>query len=378
MRRKRIVYALVICALSLILPVTLYVFFGEKLLLQAYLGEEPDWLHRIIEALYPRFFAEKNRLEISFFVSKIDQLVIRYALVLLCGVLVYCLYEGYPDFRRRLSVFAETSTTIHNVYILRVLFFLILLIATRDVYQDLKALGHLSAFYSPVGILRLVHLPFPGQYASFLLYGLLFLASILVIFGVRPVLFSIVAAVCFILYQAYLYSFEKIDHGYAPFTYACMLFPFLLWERAKAKKEDLVRFSSWSLQLILIVTCLVYFLSGLEKILISGVSWLSPVTFKTYLLLHDTVIGKKVASIDFLVVLFPALALLLQLCFPLMLFFKSLKFLILPAGLLFHIGTVMLFGISSFENPWLFNYIFFFDWSGLGSRLSFLPPYFRT
>ncbi len=365
-------------ALLLIAPVICYVIWGEQLILQAYLGEEPDWLHKIIEILYPRFFAEKNRLELSFFLAKVNQLVLRYAIVLIVVCVCYSLYETSHNFRKRLSGFTEIKTSIHNVYILRILFFFILLVATRDVYQDLKALRHLSIFYSPVGILQLVHLPFPGQYASFLIYGILFLSSVLVIFGVRPVLFSVLAMGTFVIYQAYLYSFEKIDHGYAPFTYACMLFPFLLREREHAKKNDCIHFNSWSLQLILIITCLVYFLSGLEKILISGVGWLSPVTFKTYLLLHDTVIGKKVASVEFLVVLFPALALLLQLSFPLMLFFRGLKYLILPAGLLFHIGTVILFGISSFENPWLFNYIFFFDWSGIGARLSFLPPYFRT
>lgn len=375
---KRNLYWIVPGFLTLLVPVIFYWVYGHELILKAYLGEAPDWFNYLVETFYPRFFAEKNRLEISFFEAKADQVVLRYLVLLIFAAVVYAFEKYTGKVKVKISNLSEKATSVQSVYFLRVLFYLLLIIATRDVYEDLRALNFLEVFYRPLLFLKVLHLPFPGKKVAFLIYGTLFLSSILVIFGLKPVLFSVMAMVSFVVYQAYLFSFEKIDHGYGPFTYACMLFPFLLWERTKAKKEGKNFFSSWSLKLILIVTCLVYFMSGMEKILISGIEWLSPLSFKSYLALHDTSAGRFVAENEFLVNVLPALALLLQLSFPLILFFDRLKYVILPAGVLFHFGTVLLFGISSFENPWVFNYIFFFDWTKPGEKLAILPQYFRS
>lgn len=375
---KKSLYWTVPVFLFLLTPLVIYWLYGEELILRAYLGEAPEWFNYLIETFYPRFFAEKNRLEISFFQDKADQVFLRYLVLLLMAVLVYGFEKVTGKVKLKISNLSEKATSVQSVYFLRVLFFILLIIATRDVYEDLRALNFLQVFYKPLLFLKVLHLPFPGKKAAFLIYGTLFLSSVLVIFGLKPVFFSILAMVSFVVYQAYLFSFEKIDHGYGPFTYACMLFPFLLWERSMAKKDGKNFYSSWSLKLILIVTCLVYFMSGMEKILISGIKWLSPLSFKSYLAMHDTTAGRYVAGNVILVNVLPILALLLQLSFPLILIFDRLKYLILPAGILFHFGTVMLFGISSFENPWIFNYIFFFDWSKPGEKLAVLPQYFRS
>lgn len=128
----------------------------------------------------------------------------------------------------------------------------------------------------------------------------------------------------------------------------------------------------------MIVTCVVYFVSGLEKLLMSGFGWLDPETFRTYLFIHKTDLGMRIIDNNYLMRALPFLAWVLQLSFPVILFYEKAKYVILPAGIAFHIGTVLLLGISSLENPWLFNYIFFFDWSKFGEKLAVLPAYFRT
>jgi hypothetical protein len=366
----------VLLALSAFL--VFYISSGAEYINSAYEGNSPSWFNTIVETFYPRFFAEKNRLEIDFFITKANQVALRLSLVVLLSLVFYIWWQISDRFKQGLTDFTGKTTTIHNIYILRILFYLILIIATRDVYQDLQSLRFLEEFYKPLGMLNILHLPFPGKQVSFLIYGFLFLSAILVIFGIKPVFFSCTAISAFILYQAYLFSFEKIDHGYAPFTYAAMIFPFLLWERYLAKKQGNISFISWSLKLIIIVTCMVYFFSGLEKLLMSGFSWLDPETFRTYLYIHNTDLGMKIIDNTFLMRALPFLAWILQLSFPLILFYDRAKYIILPIGIAFHIGTVMLLGISSLENPWLFNYIFFFDWSKLGKKLAILPAYFRS
>lgn len=375
---KKLVPVFVPVLLALLCFLVFYISSGAEFMKLAYEGNAPTWFSTIVEVFYPRFFAEKNRLDLDFFLKKANQVALRFSIIVVLSLVFYSWWRLSSDFRTRLEVFTGKVTTIHNVYILRMVFYLVLIIATRDVYQDLRALQYLEEFYKPLGILKILHLPFPGKQVSFLIYGFLFLSAILVIFGIKPVFFSCMASLAFILYQAYLFSFEKIDHGYAPFTYAAMLFPFLLWERYLSKKRDEVNFTSWSLKLIMIVTCVVYFVSGLEKLLMSGFGWLDPETFRTYLFIHKTDLGMRIIDNNYLMRALPFLAWVLQLSFPVILFYEKAKYVILPAGIAFHIGTVLLLGISSLENPWLFNYIFFFDWSKFGEKLAVLPAYFRT
>ena len=367
--------------LLLLVPILLGVFYAFVLrdyVIQAIVGEGPAWIEFIAETLYPRFEAESNRLPIDFFIEKADQVVIRAVLVSVVVFSIFFFYNKNDRFKNRIKRFSEEPSTLDNLFFLRILFFLLLLIATRDVYEDLRALKIIDSFYKPVVLLDIFNAPFPGKRISFIIYSLLFLSSILVVFGIRPIFFAVIAAFTFILYQALLFSFEKIDHGYGPFTYCCLLFPFLLWERRTCKEKNLHQFSSWSLKLIMIVISLVYFMTGVEKVLVSGFHWISADSFKVFLELHPTKAGSYVAQSEILTIVLPTLALLFQLAFPLILFCKNLKWVILLSGIAFHTGTVLLFAISSYENPWIFTYIFFIDWTTPGKALSGLPAYFRT
>lgn len=377
MGSKRNVFVLLI----LLIPVLggfSYYFIIRDLVVQSLSGNGSEWIELLAKTFYPRLEVETRRLPMSFFLEKADQVVVRFISISILTLIVLQIYNFNSRFRDFLVDFSREKTNLSNLFFLRILFYLLLIIATRNVYEDLRALKLLDAFYNPVLILDVLNVPFPPKRVSFAIYALLFLSSVLVIFGIRPVLFSIIAAFTFVLYQALLFSFEKIDHGYGPLTYCCMLFPFLLLERKKAKDDKKFDLFSWSLKLILIVICLVYFMAGLEKILISGVHWFSSASLKLFLEMHPTSAGGYVQNSPFLLTMLPILALLFQLSFPIILFFRKLKGLILVSGVLFHFGTVLLFGISSYENPWLFTYIFFIDWTSVGKYLSGLPAYFRT
>jgi hypothetical protein len=376
MKKAYTVSVFLLCLLVLAISVLLLVKKHE-IVESAYSGRFPAWLDIVRKWVYPRFDAEKSRLPADFFVEKINQLALRGMLVSGGCVIFFFLYRQSQKFREKLSSFTEVKTSADNVNALRVLFYLMLVIISRNVYEDLRALENLELFYAPVQILKVFHLPYPPKQISFMIYAMIFLSSFLVVFSIRPILFSALAAAGFIIYQAYLYSFEKVDHGYATFTYALMLMPFLLGERDTAKKHQSEYFSSWALRLIHVVICCAYFLSGLEKLLISGLGWISPETFRTYLFLHNTPAGLWVAGNQLLVYVLPVLALLFQLTFPVMLFIPRLIIPLVIAGGIFHISAVIFFGISSFENPWMMVYIFFFDWSWLGHYIRPLPGYFK-
>jgi len=364
--------------IGVLLPLLFYELWGKELVIAIFEGKGTVF-SGFVNAIYPRFAVEKNRLPLDFFMHKSFQIILRCSLLFLLAGLFFYSQKKYSRFSTLTANFSSVKTSVHAVIGLRIVFFLLLLVAGKDIYDDLRALLPMEDFFRPISFLKVLHIPFPSKRESFILYGIFFFACFMGIFGIRPVAFSTLAAVCFILYQAYLNSFEKMDHGFAPLIYAALLFPFVLFEKYKAKKKNTPIFYSWSLRLIQIVIALVYFQAGIEKLLISGFHWVSAETFRSYIYLHNAPVGLWVASSDFLSFLLPLCGLVFQLSFPLLLFYpKLLKLPILLTGVLFHLGTVLLFGISHFFNPWLFTYIFFIDLSLIGKPISSLSTYFKT
>lgn len=320
----------------------------------AHVGTAPDWFRELVDALYPRFTTEKHRFPAAFFIEKFDQVFLRFLLVVAGSAVV----TQWKRVRMFFQNFLQDTTSRHNVAFLRISILLFLLQTTHEWYFDLVALHKAVAFYDPIPLYRLLHLPFPHPVASLALYGLMVAGAVLALLNIRPVLSATTAILLFILLQGYFYCFGKIDHGYTTYTYALLLLPFLLYNASQ--KSATV--SAWPLKLTQLVIALVYLLTGLEKLLVSHFTWASAETFRAYLLVHAAPAGLWVAESDFLCTILPVGALGFQLGFPLILFYRKLKYPLLAAGVLFHFGTVVLFGISSFWNPWVVVYVFFIDW----------------
>lgn len=345
--------------------ISLYIFFLRDLVLLLLDNSAPAWFESLIRQLYPRFLVERERLEASFFLQKADQVMLRGSLVTACTAAFLAITHSSEKIRHRIKNWINTPVSFAHVRILRVIFYSMLIWLNRETYADLTRLLQLKEFYSPVLLLKIFPTGFPSHEVIIFLTALLFISAALVIANVRAVLFSVLSVLLFIYIQALLFSFEKMTHGFATFTYCAMLFPFLLYEykEAKFKKSEVVK--GWPLQLILLVISLVYLMSGLEKLLVSGLAWISPETLRTYLYLHKAPLGLWIAEKPVLSGFIMTFALLFQLCFISILFFKKLKWPLLICGVLFHVGTVLLFNISEILNPWIFVYIFFVQWAPL-------------
>ena len=187
-------------------------------------------------------------------------------------------------------------------------------------------------------------------------------SCLLVVVNIFPILASMLSILLLILIQGLFFSFEKIDHGFAPLTYAAFIFPFLLYE-AKRTKSEIV--NAWPLKLITVSIALIYFMSACEKLSLSGLGGISAESFRLFLQLHNTPLGMEVAKNYLLCVVLPALALLFQLSFVLALFAPRIKPFILAAGFVFHALVYILFNIGAIIHPWVLSYIFFIDWSFL-------------
>jgi hypothetical protein len=183
----------------------------------------------------------------------------------------------------------------------------------------------------------------------------------------------VIAALVFLLMQGWLFSFEKTDHTFSTLTYAALLMPFLLHEYTKAVRDGMMTQAGWPLQLIQVCIAMVYLMAGLEKLLIGGLDWISPDSFRSYLYLHQAPAGVWVARSDLLCTVLPLGAMLFQLGFICILFFPRLKLLIILSGIAFHTGTYVLLEVGWYINAWVFVYIFFLDWTWLDRYRKKLP-----
>lgn len=356
----------------------IYLTLFNPLVKDYFNGSAPDWFNSMIELIYPRMNTERNRFPVSFFEEKALQVVVRISFVLSGFAAFLFLKEKFISFRIFTRKFFNGYTECHQISILRILFYLTLLYFSLEFYNDLLVLSSIKVFFKPVFLLKVTGLGFPSELLGLTLYVILLLSCILCILNIYPVFASITAVLTFIYFQAVFFSFEKIDHGYTTLNYAGLIMPFLLYLKKKNENHGSLLVPDWPLQLIKLSLCLCYLLAGLEKLFISKGAWVSSVTFKSYLYLHQAPLGMQVLNYPILCTALPIAAMIFQLGFISILWNEKLKWVFLPAGILFHIGTVLLLGISSIINPWIFTYIFFIQWSKIErlKRLSKLLDYF--
>lgn len=363
MNNKRINIFLASYFCILIGVTLLYFLLLREFTILAFYNKAPEWFNQIVSFLYPRFFVEKKRFSAEFFLDKADQVIVRFIFVSFIIMLFTYFKNKSENFCIRLNEFWAQKTSVSNVTILRILYFTIIIVIFKDIYWDLMDLYNAKIFYRPILFYKLLGVSFPSTQGIIVICIILLFSSILCIINIAPILNAIIAVGTFIYIQGLIFSFEKIDHGFATVTYAGMIMPFLLYENRIAKKSKSYDQKGWPLLLIQLVICLCYLMSGLEKIFISKFQWLHPETLKVYLLIHQTPLGIKLAANNFLCTLLPTLVIIFQLVFISILFSDKLKYIILPVGIIFHISVYYLFDVGGFQNPWIFSYIFFIDWT---------------
>jgi len=356
-RKNTLVFVPVVLILALCLC---YELTLRPLITQAYVGDAPEWFETAIKFLYPRFEIEKERFDVTFFLSRADQVLYRFTVVSIIFSTVFYLVKTSATFQIKLNDFWNRETSKKNIAVLRVLFYLSLIYIFYDAYTDLILLYNAKAFYKPVLLLRLLHIGYPAHIQSLLIFIGYAGSCLLVVFNVLPVLFSVLSAAFLILVEGLFFSFEKIDHGFAPLTYAALIFPLLLYQ---VKKTDDEKVNGWPLRLITVCIALVYLMSACEKLLLSGIKGISMESFRLFLHLHNTPLGLIMAKNNLLCTLLPGMALLFQATFVLILFFPRLKVFILSAGITFHVMVYLLFNIGALVHPWVLSYMFFIDWT---------------
>ena len=345
----------IVLATVLLISNLLYMLWLRPLVPALYEGSAPGLLQHLVEEIYPRLAVEKQRFNVTFFLSRADQVLFRFNLAFI--LLLVCLNSRQAFGKWFIRLASRRDLPVQQAVMLRIFFYCCMIGFTLDWYQYLHEYGRAVAFYKPVWFLKILAVPYPGPCTIKIMFGLFITFAMLSAAGIKTVVFSCLSALLFQLQWAFLSSFEKINHTYATFGFVALLMPLLLYQQQKGARY----IKRWPLFYIQAAIAGGYFFSGLEKLLISGAEWLNAGTTAFYLSTKHAAAANQLLNFPVILNFSVILILIWQVTFPVILFKKNLRIWYLPAGLVFHISTVALLKVGALVNPWVFLYVFFLD-----------------
>jgi len=119
----------------------------------------------------------------------------------------------------------------------------------------------------------------------------------------------------------------------------------------------------WPIRTAMIVIALAYFFAGLQKWRYSGLPWVTSdnLRFILYGQSHPDGLALFIADRPLLAHVFAAGSLLLETCFPLVLFFPKLRWLFIPGAIGMHVAIRLALGLD-YSAQWLTALIVFVNW----------------
>ena len=299
-----------------------YSLYVRDTVISFFNGTENVFLDKIISILYPRYYTDKFRFNVDFFVHKCDQIVVRLVIVYLLGSL-------FLTFKSNINKWFNSITanfTLKNINYLNIYYFVFLLWICKDWYFLFNDLYQIKAFYKPILLFSFTFKSMPYILILNLVLSVLYLATLSSIFNIYRKWSSVLSIICFVNFnqnnQLINNQLQKIAQG-------------------------------------MLVAC--YYFAGLEKILSSGFTWFEAENFKVFMLMHKTYFTDFVVNNNILCTILPIGAMLFQLLSPLALYNRKMSVIFIVFGFLFHLNTWLLFGVGALLHPWVVCYIVFWN-----------------
>jgi hypothetical protein len=249
-------------------------------------------------------------------------------------------------------------------------------------------LGRIPAtLLRPTGAMQML----PWRFYDLLLtpVGMLILKSLMVLslfaasIGCLTSLTTKSSALLFVFYEGLLRSFAHFNHDEMPAIYILIVlalspcgdaFSFDSWRHKTQPRRSGIVYG-YPILLMRILLAWSYFSSALIKFRVAGLSYLTPDTLPSLAIfhsldnLHDTHfrLAFWLPHVREYTSIFVALVVLWELSFPLAIFFRRARLVILAMGIFFHLGT--LFFMNIFFPCHLAMYLVFVDWGRLRRRV---------
>lgn len=308
-----------------------------------------EWLSQPLANFYPALSEKMRQFGPAFLQDIFSQLKWRWMVVVAFGAWIYA------GRRPEVSMLMTDKEVWWRIRLLHVLGMIFL----PDLLSELRFRQEWAALYEPLpqwAWLFPHFLPlFAIQWVGLLAFG----SSAGLVLGkwkeesVLPFGLALLHLVCFSILLIFFFGFGKIDHTYSSMYAAFWGATILVWTWYRnpdffTELFPLLQAFIWS--------C--YFFSGLEKLFLSGLPWVSTAHFQVLARLHPQGFAHVLAPLPMLPAMLMTLALLFQLLAPLQWRYPNWGKITVIAGIGFHLGTYILFGIGGWFHPWLFMLLF--------------------
>ncbi len=365
-------YRFWIIILLILLSQILYWFWIRNYTIDYFNSNSATWFSNFVESIYPRLKIEKYRFDASFFITKSDQIAIRFLFVSSIFSLFFIpkFYQKARVFFINYSVYSEKVTQ-NRQYFLIIYFLVSNILLSKDWLEILTQYSQIAVLHESISFYKFLSPSFPSL--SFLANSFIFLKIItgigislclLSLFFRNNFLIKIVVVLCvtissvlFIYLQGFLYGFGKIEHTYATWNWVCILFPCWIYRSnfIQSKLTDLIPQN----YLLFLAIGLIYTSSGLEKLFIGGLEWINGNALLSYLQNSPTELGQNLSHYPFLITLLSILTILWEISFMLILLKnKYSSFTLIFIGICFHAGTYFFLGVGHYLSPWVWVYVF--------------------
>lgn len=267
---------------------------------------------------------------------------------------------GYYLFHNKDSK-SESSHRVIHISLLIKLLILTQFLYLPDLYAELILRYQWRAFYEPIALWIFILPVFPPLWIIQVLMAVIAGSALFIFLQPKKSLRwkrvgAWIIPLSWTLLLAIFFGFGKIDHTYTTLYLGLWCLPILVLAETR---ESQAYFSIRFLQ-----ACIwgPYFFAGLEKLLLSGPSWFQPIHFQQLSFLHPTPINQWILQVPGLGSGILICGWVFQLTSALQWYFPKWGYINQVGGLMFHLGTWILFGIGGWQSPWIVMLIFL--WPG--------------
>jgi hypothetical protein len=244
------------------------------------------------------------------------------------------------------------------------------LLAVRLAIADYGSVAHEpAAFFHPVFYMKLfARMPSPEVATTLQICGII--TALAAAAGLAIRLSLSLALVCSLVLNGMLNSAGRVIVGDAVLILCLLLL--LACGTAAAEAWSLNRKSSaparsvrygWPIRTAMIAVALAYFFAGFQKWRYSGLPWMTSDNLRLILYdqAHPSGLALFIANRPLLAHVFAAGALLLETCFPLVLFVPRLRWLLIPGAVAMHVAIRIALRLD-YSAQWLTAVIVFVNW----------------
>lgn len=201
-----------------------------------------------------------------------------------------------------------------------------------------------AGLYQPLLIGRLLPLPVPTDAVVTGTMWIVLVGAVIGIAGRSPRVVGAITACAYLQWMVIAFSYGKVNHDRFPLLVA--LFVAITVDRTSIRDRTPSPAAGWALQMTMVATVAVYFLSVVAKVRYGGWLWANSATLTQALLRRATFVGRELRDLPQVAVVAQWAAVIFELLSPLLLVRHRIRWVLWGVAIGFHVVTFAVLSIG--------------------------------